>query len=125
MRLPLARFVKYHTWWDGASTADATALFYQRLSEQSDDGEDSDGEPIVLVKANRRIAHTTTTRSVKRHTLSGSSSAADLERMGTASNLGDDDEDFQNPPIPQTNAPPLQVVLGVLGPPLVISEAWS
>lgn len=61
LRLPLCRYVKYRTWWDGLSAEEATAAFWEGAQEQGSgsENENSDGEVLVPVRDNVRCSRIT------------------------------------------------------------------
>ena len=55
LRLAKKRFKKYHEFWDGWSSGEASDEFADRLSEQGTDAENSEGEPTVTTKDNQSV----------------------------------------------------------------------
>lgn len=65
MQLTLQRYVKYRTWWDEMSVAEATAAFWEAVNEQSEH-ENSDGEVTVNLRDNVRVSRITGSTSSTR-----------------------------------------------------------
>ena len=69
LHLPYGRFIAYKMHWDRLTEREAQASWFELIAQQSNDQEDSDGEPTVPVRdvwRTRTIVGTRTTTTTKR-----------------------------------------------------------